>query len=377
MTKNSILLKLYLVALSPVVALMVVLLIFPAASIAGKLTIAVASLFFGAVLAHLLLSRYVVTMGVIYPILARVNKAGDGDNSAFMIETISGLVEFSKLFVGQMRSESAGLKKQMDIICASDNENYQKCTHQLEETEMIAAAVTEMAASAQEVANNTKSAASSAGEATSQGEESQAILQQTIDSFRELAAEVGLATGVVGEVNGDAEQISSILSVIEDISEQTNLLALNAAIEAARAGDHGRGFSVVADEVRKLANRTKDSTEEIRSMIRHLQSKSQDAVVVMERSRELSSNMEHLARDSSSAMSHVREAVSRINDMNIQVASAANQQTSVSEAINLNITKLTELAFEIKASYDNTFEVSEKLNTHTANLYQLSHQANY
>ncbi|MEH6652038.1 MAG: methyl-accepting chemotaxis protein [Motiliproteus sp.] len=265
----------------------------------------------------------------------------------------------------------------MDIICASDSENYQKCSHQLEETEMIAAAVTEMAASAQEVANNTESAASSAGEATSQSEESQAILQQAIDSFRELAAEVGLATGVVGEVNGDAEQISSILSVIEDISEQTNLLALNAAIEAARAGDHGRGFSVVADEVRKLANRTKDSTEEIRSTIRHLQSRSQDAVVVMERSRELSSTMEHLARDSSSAMSHVREAVKCINDMNIQVASAAKQQTTVSEAISMNIARLTELAFEIKTSYDDTFDVSEKLNMHTENLYQFSHHADY
>jgi aerotaxis receptor len=52
--------------------------------------------------------------------------------------------------------------------------------------------------------------------------------------------------------------------VIENVADQTNLLALNAAIEAARSGDMGRGFAVVADEVRQLAQRTSQSTTQIR-----------------------------------------------------------------------------------------------------------------
>jgi hypothetical protein len=85
-------------------------------------------------------------------------------------------------------------------------------------------------------------------------------VNEGLEKMSDNAAELEkMVDGAVGNIDG----ISSIVTLINDISDQTNLLALNAAIEAARAGDHGRGFAVVADEVRKLAERTQKATKDI------------------------------------------------------------------------------------------------------------------
>ncbi|WP_289282694.1 methyl-accepting chemotaxis protein, partial [Methylophaga sp. UBA5088] len=99
---------------------------------------------------------------------------------------------------------------------------------------------------------------------------------------QEIRDVVETSAKAVQSLHSRTAEIGNIIGVITEITNQTNLLALNAAIEAARAGDHGRGFSVVADEVRNLAQRTATSADEIRQMIETIQSETLDAYKFME-----------------------------------------------------------------------------------------------
>ncbi|MDW8059746.1 MAG: globin-coupled sensor protein [Thermomicrobium sp.] len=113
-----------------------------------------------------------------------------------------------------------------------------------------------------------------AGEGAAEGkaalasaEEGSRVVTATLNEFRALATDMRSLAEQVEHLTELASQVGTMGRAIEEIAEQTNLLALNAAIEAARAGDAGKGFAVVAEEVRKLAERAKQATTEILSLV--------------------------------------------------------------------------------------------------------------
>lgn len=186
-------------------------------------------------------------------------------------------------FVSGVNGASGSLSASSQQLAAISEQTHQGVLQQQSETELVATAMNEMSATAQEVANNAASAANAALSADDQAKEGRGIVDTTINSIRALSTEVDKAAQVIQQLEEGAQDIGRVLEVIGGIAEQTNLLALNAAIEAARAGEQGRGFAVVADEVRTLAQRTQESTQEIKSMIESLQQSSHEAVSVMER----------------------------------------------------------------------------------------------
>ncbi|WP_298183608.1 methyl-accepting chemotaxis protein [uncultured Pseudomonas sp.] len=232
---------------------------------------------------------------------------------------------------------------------------------QMSEIDQVATAVHEMTTTAMDVARNASHAAEAAQHADDSANDGKRVVQNTATSIAALASEIGLAVGVVQTLAKDSENIDAILTAIRGIAEQTNLLALNAAIEAARAGEQGRGFAVVADEVRNLAQKTQQATEEIQSMIQQLQHGTREAVRVMEESQVKSNDSVQHAAQAANALESITQAVSVINDMNTQIASAAEEQSAVAEDINRNVTNIGQVANEVASGADEANQASAEL----------------
>ncbi|MGV6394040.1 methyl-accepting chemotaxis protein [Pseudomonas caspiana] len=218
-------------------------------------------------------------------------------------------------------------------------------THeQFERTDQVATAMTEMSATAQEVARHAAQAAQAADDADRYAQEGDKVMQSTMKTISLMRNEIGSTANVIQRLETDSVRIGKVLEVIRGIAEQTNLLALNAAIEAARAGEAGRGFAVVADEVRTLAQRTAVSTAEINQIIDSVQTGASDAVLAIQGGQARSEESVAQVNNASSTLQRITSAVEAIRDMNRQIATAAEEQTSVAEDISRNLTEITAIA---------------------------------
>ncbi len=239
------------------------------------------------------------------------------------------------------------------------------------ECELLASAMTEMATTVQEVANNALSTSQSTQVTADKAKESDQTVRETILAMTVLDSNLELASTVFSDLEQDSMKISSIIDIIKNISEQTNLLALNAAIEAARAGESGRGFAVVADEVRNLAQKTQNSTSEIQDAVDAIQSGTKSAVEAMSQSKkEATTSMMH-AEKAGLKLNEIVELVASINDRNMQIASSSEEQSAVTEEMHKNIIKINVVAEETAETSNIVLDNSEQLDTLAGSLKSL------
>ncbi|ASI95230.1 MULTISPECIES: methyl-accepting chemotaxis protein [Vibrio] len=272
---------------------------------------------------------------------------GEGDlTQRIKIERMDEIGELAthvNQFLAQMQTMLKGIVENSEQLSAQANQANElsamaagRVEHQQNDVNQIATAIHEMSATAAEVASHAELTASASQNSASACQDGQNVIQKNREAIVELAEQVSDAASVISELEANTQSINQILSTIQGIAEQTNLLALNAAIEAARAGEQGRGFAVVADEVRVLSQRTHGSTEEIRTMIETLQGNTKLAVNSMQTSTSLADTSVDYAQQAHDSLTSITNSITEINDMAMQIASAAEEQRAVSEDISRN-----------------------------------------
>jgi len=287
------------------------------------------------------------------------------DELGNMSLSLNRFIEKISEIIGPVQESTGRITDAANSMATISDETQSGVNQQRMETEMVATAMNEMAATAQDVAQNANSAAEAAEAADKEAKNGQQVVAATLKEINTLATSVGEAANVIQKLESDSDSIGTVLDVIRNIADQTNLLALNAAIEAARAGEQGRGFAVVADEVRTLASRTQQSTQEIQVMIEQLQSGARNAVEVMAQGRERAQASVDQASKAGSSLEAITAAVTSISEMNVHIANAANQQGDVASEINSSLASIT-------TSVEHTSQNSAQLNSASEELSGLA-----
>ncbi len=353
-----------------------------------KLTIMVAVV--AVILGLFIILSYIISKSIIVP-LQKTTQAmdeishGEGDLRARLDsqgkDEVSELAEAFNRYTSKIHGIITQVKDATSVLSTSSQELFgfsdetnNGMLRQRSETQQVSMAVTEMSATVKEIAESSRSASESAGDAEKEAAAGESIVGEAVNSINILAAEVDQSANVINQLESESEAIGSVLDVIRGIAEQTNLLALNAAIEAARAGEQGRGFAVVADEVRTLASRTQESTQEIQHMIEKLQSGSTEAVKVMQSSRSTTQDTVEKAGEAAQSLKKIAASILIISEMNRKIAHAADEQAIVATEIDRSIVQISDLADE---GADNTTKVtnaSEKLSNLSKDLEKLINQ---
>ena len=225
----------------------------------------------------------------------------------FIMVALALLISFfvTKNIINQFRNASLQITSSVAQIHSSAEGQAAGAAEQSSAITEVSATIKELAATASNIAENSESVSR--------------LAERTLAGMQEINTKVDLTAKKILSLGEKSRSIGNITKLIDGIAEQTNLLALNAAIEAARAGEAGKGFAVVAQEVRKLAERSSESTGEIRQLITEIQGEINTTVMSIE--------------DSTKWVAKGLEMVKETTKSAKEIYMATNQQKSASEQL--------------------------------------------
>ena len=257
-----------------------------------------------------------------------------------MRDSMGHMVALTQQECIHINTELSKIKQAADtIVDSSQNVQSQALT--------VSSASDEMVEATSDIARNCESAANDSQLCQNKSKEVMQLLQQAFAKVQQQMVHTQDNSDQIQRLAAHSQEISSIVSTIDEIASQTNLLALNAAIEAARAGSAGRGFAVVADEVRALATRTSSSTSDITTMVESIQNEAQNTTSSIQTSVQHMAQVNQDTHELEQLMHLIADFVQSVNNQLTQIASSTEEQTSATSEISSRAQNMTNAAISM------------------------------
>ncbi|WP_421293287.1 methyl-accepting chemotaxis protein [Aeromonas taiwanensis] len=285
--------------------------------------------------------RFLRQLAEEYDSLTRLIYSGD-EPSAIADFHIKLLQARIRTVLGRVDDATLSLQELAAHLKTASSEASADIAEQDIQTQQVATAITEMAATAHEIARNIQETDNQIAHAKAHCEHTDQQLEETQQRVTELATQAEHAFTAAVALAEESDRIGVLMNEIQGIADQTNLLALNAAIEAARAGEQGRGFAVVADEVRTLSTRTHKATEQIQGSIGQIQRTLNSWKGMMQQNLQQTQSCVALTRQGSESLHEVLTEIERVVDLSTQISAAAEQQQAVVEDISRNVNAISQ-----------------------------------
>ncbi|MGJ3248318.1 MAG: GAF domain-containing protein [Elainellaceae cyanobacterium] len=293
-------------------------------------------------------------------LLGDVEDAAKGDltvRAEVTADEIGIVADFFNSIVESLRQIVVQVKQAAGQVNVSLGENEgeirnlaESALKQAEDTTRTLASVEKMTVSIQAVANSARQAALVAHQASDTATTGGAVMDLTVQNILGLRETVAETAKKVKRLGESSQQISKVVSLINQIALQTNLLAINAGIEAARAGEEGQGFAVVAEEVGELAARSANATQEIEKIVANIQLETSEVVSAMEQSTSQVVEGTRLVDDVKQSLNQIVEVSRQIDQLVHSISEATVSQVETSEIVSRLMKDIAQISEQTSTS---------------------------
>ncbi|MFE4105406.1 methyl-accepting chemotaxis protein [Almyronema epifaneia] len=306
-------------------------------------------------------------------LLGDIEGAASGDltvRADVTVGEIGTVADFFNSIVENLRQIVTQVKATAQQVNRSVGENEEairqladEALSQAEDITRALSSVETMTQSIQSVAASAHQAAQVARTASMTAESGGTAMERTEQNILMLRETVGTTAKKVKRLGESSQQISKVVSLINQIALQTNLLAINAGIEAARAGQEGQGFAVVAEEVGELANRSAAATQEIEKIVDAIQRETAQVVEAMEQSTTQVVEGTHLVEEAKASLGQIVEVSRQIDQLVQSISSATVSQVETSTTVSQLMQMIAEVSKQTSGS---SLQVSSALRSTVA-----------